>query len=155
MAKRQSRWADSSPSKYPRTARVNQVLREVVASALERLSEDDERLELVTVTGVECEPDLRHATIYFSALGTHASPDEVATALDDGRIEMQSAIAKQVRMKRTPQLRFVPDSGVAEGQKVERLLSGLQVSSSQTSQTSIASDGSATSSSSPTSYDER
>ena len=41
--------------RYPRTARVNELVREVVAEELERI--DDERLELVTVTGVDVEPD--------------------------------------------------------------------------------------------------
>jgi ribosome-binding factor A len=128
MTKRQSsKWATASPSRYPRTARVNEVLREVVASALERISGDDDRLELVTVTGIECEPDLRHATVFFSALGTSASAEEVATALDESRIALQAAVAKEVRLKRTPQLRFVADAGVTEGQKVEQILSGLHI----------------------------
>jgi ribosome-binding factor A len=47
-------------------ARVNEVVRETIADELERLS--DPRLGLVTVTGVEVSPDLRHATVYYSAL---------------------------------------------------------------------------------------
>jgi ribosome-binding factor A len=50
-----------SPRKYPRTARVNEVVREVLAEELERLS--DPRLGLVTVTSVDVSPDLRHATV--------------------------------------------------------------------------------------------
>jgi len=46
--------------------RVNEVVREVVADELERLS--DPRLGLVTVTGVDVSNDLRHATVYYSAL---------------------------------------------------------------------------------------
>jgi ribosome-binding factor A len=47
-------------------ARVNEVVREVIADELERLS--DPRLGLVTVTGVDVSADLRHATVYYSAL---------------------------------------------------------------------------------------
>jgi ribosome-binding factor A len=39
--------------RYPRTARVNEVLRQVVADELERLADVDERLRLLTVTGIE------------------------------------------------------------------------------------------------------
>ena len=39
--------------RYPRSARVNEVLREVLAEALERLADADERLALLTITGVE------------------------------------------------------------------------------------------------------
>ena len=55
-----------SVRRYPRMARVNEVVREVIADELERLS--DPRLGLVTVTGVEVSADLRHATVYYSAL---------------------------------------------------------------------------------------
>ncbi len=114
------RWA--TQSRYPRTARINETLREVIAEVLERSADEDPRLELVTVTGVETESDLRHATVFFSALGTAATLDEVVIALDELRVPMQGAIGKSVRMKRTPLLRFVPDPGVLEGQKIETLL---------------------------------
>lgn len=55
-----------SPRKYPRVARVNEVVREALADELERLS--DPRLELVTITGVEVSADLRHASVYYSSL---------------------------------------------------------------------------------------
>ena len=55
-----------SVRRYPRMARVNEVVREVIADELERLS--DPRLGLVTVTGVDVSADLRHATVDYSAL---------------------------------------------------------------------------------------
>ena len=55
-----------SVRRYPRMVRVNEVVREVVADELERLS--DPRLGLVTVTGVDVSNDLRHAIVYYSAL---------------------------------------------------------------------------------------
>ena len=71
---------DKSPAPYPRTARVNQVLREIVADALERLSDIDDRLRMITVTSVDTAPDLRQAIVYLSSLS-----DEAAEALDDER----------------------------------------------------------------------
>lgn len=129
MAKAGSRrWASSS--KYPRTARVNEVLREVIAEELERLVDEDSRLDLVTITGVETDADLGRATVYFSALGTKATTDEVTAALDEQRVAMQSAIGRSVRLKRTPLLRFLPDLGIIEGQKVESILRTLPPPSS-------------------------
>ena len=55
------------PRRYPRMARVNEVVLEALADELERLS--DPRLGLVTITGVDVSADLRHATVYYSALG--------------------------------------------------------------------------------------
>ena len=112
--------APGSRPRYPRTARVNHVLQEVVAEELERLGDDDPRLALVTVTGVEVDPDLRHATVWLSSL-----TEEGAAALADGRVALQAAIARQVRLKRTPQLRFAADPAVAAGSRIEEILRAI------------------------------
>ena len=106
--------------RYPRTARVNQVLREVVADALERVSDEDERLLLVTVTAIEVDPDLRHARVFYAS-----RQDGVKEALDEQRVRLQAAIARQVRLKRTPQLSFMPDPAVSSGEQVESILRQL------------------------------
>lgn len=105
---------------YPRSARVNEILREVLADSLERLSDTDERLALLTVTGVDCDPDLRHALVFFSSLD-----QEEATALGEARARLQASVSHQVRLKRTPQLRFAADPGVAAGNRIEDLLREL------------------------------
>ena len=110
----------SSSRRYPRTARVNQVLREVVAEALERVSDDDERLSLITVTAIDVEPDLRHATVYYAS-----RQEGVDDALAEQRVRLQSAIGRQVRLKRTPQLSFVLDPAVITGDQVESILHRL------------------------------
>jgi len=63
---------------------------------------------MITVTAVECDPDLRHATVFLSS----TTPRELE-ALSDLRVRLQAAISKEVRLKRTPQLTFVPDPAVA------------------------------------------
>ena len=105
-------------ARYPRTWRVNEVLREVVADALERLT--DESGILLTVTAVTVEPDLRQATVWLSSL-----PDEGRTLLEDNRAALQRAVARQTVMKRTPRLRFEVDPGVVHGATVEDILRGL------------------------------
>jgi ribosome-binding factor A len=106
---------------YPRTARVNALLVEVLATALERLNDDDDRLELLTVTGVRTDPDLRRAVVFFSSLSPAA-----AEALADHRRSLQAAIGREVRMKRTPLLEFRPDPGVESGQRVEEALRRIE-----------------------------
>lgn len=109
-----------TPRRYPRTARLNEALREVLAEELERVIDDDPRLEMVTVTGIDTEPDLRHATVYYSSLGEHTDD-----ALAEQRHRLQSAIARQLRLKRTPQLSFILDPAVTNGRIIEDILRGL------------------------------
>jgi ribosome-binding factor A len=110
----------SSARQFPRAARVNESLREVLADALERLTDTDDRLGLLTITAVECDPDLRRARVLFSSLD-----DDVLTVLSETRVRLQSAISQQVRLKRTPQLRFEADPAIAAGNRIEDLLRHL------------------------------
>jgi ribosome-binding factor A len=105
---------------YPRTARVNHVLQEVVADEVERLGDNDPRLDLLTVTGVTVDPDLRHATVWLSSLS-----DDAAAALAEDRVALQAAIGRQVRIKRTPLLTFAADPAVASGSRIEDILRRL------------------------------
>jgi ribosome-binding factor A len=115
--------------RYSRLDRVNEALREVLADELERI--DDERLELVTVTGVKVEADLRHARVWFDTL----QPQEpVAAALVQHRTRLQAAIGRQLRLKRTPELNFSPDPAIAVGARVEEILRGLPSSRTQPSE---------------------
>ncbi len=102
---------------YARSLRVNQVLRQVVAEELERLADADERLRMVTVTSVDSTTDLRQATVYLSSLS-----DDAADALEDRRVQVQRAVARQTQLKRTPQLSFAQDPAVVAGGRVEDLL---------------------------------
>lgn len=102
---------------YPRSLRVNQVIRQVLAEEIERLADADERLRLVTVTSVDTAPDLRQATVYVSSLS-----DDAAEALGERRVPLQRTLGRQVRMKRTPQLTFTVDPAVVAGSRVEEVL---------------------------------
>lgn len=110
----------TSKPPFPRAARVNKVLRQVLAEELERLEDLDGRLGMLTITAVDCEPDLRHATVLLASLG-----EEEAAALAAVRVRLQAAISRQLRLKRTPLLHFAGDPAVAAGQRIEDILQKL------------------------------
>jgi ribosome-binding factor A len=104
--------------RYPRTARVDKLIQAVVADSLER--NPDDRLALVTVTGVHVDPDLRHAVVFFA---TRVNADaDVEEALEDARVSVQKDIGREVRMKRTPLLRFERDPAMDAGWRIEEIL---------------------------------
>ena len=114
---------DRQPQRqYPRTARINELVREIVADELERL--DDDRLVMVTITNVHVDPDLRRAVVDFSSLGE--GEEEAAEGLAEHRVRLQRAIARQARLKRTPELRFEVDSVIKRGARIDELLRNEQ-----------------------------
>jgi ribosome-binding factor A len=109
--------SDRGAGAYPRTARINELLREILAEELERMADSDERLRLLTVTGVDVVSDLSSAKVYVSSM-----TEPVSDALGEHRAHLQRVIGRQVRMKRTPKLQFVIDPAMVEGEKVEEIL---------------------------------
>lgn len=112
-----------STHRYPRTARLNELLHQIIAEEIERL--DDERLDLVTVMNVEVEPDLRHATVYVDTPFGADRDEEMLEALHDHRVALQKAIGRQARIKRTPMLAFRPDVVERNAARVEDVLRHL------------------------------
>lgn len=109
---------------WSRRDRVNEAVREVVADELALI--DDERLQLVTVTGVKVDPDLRRARVWFSALSAPADPEvAVEKVLVGHRARLQAAVATQLRLKRTPELTFEADPAIALGTRVEDIIRGF------------------------------
>lgn len=118
MTRRNIRYA--STREYPRTARLNKLVREIVAEEIERI--DDERLGFLTIVAVEVEPGLEHATVLFTTLGDLAAEAAVAEVLDEHRPRIQAAIGRQARLKRTPTLMFQPDPVTRQAERVENIL---------------------------------
>ena len=132
MSKRSHRTPGTARD-YPRTARLNHLVHEIVAEELERL--DDDRLGFFTVVAVEVEPDMRRATVWYTSLSEGDDPDApgagtaqvggghaVVAALADHRPRLQSAIARQAHLKRTPELIFRPDTVIRQAERLEQIL---------------------------------
>ena len=104
-----------------RMRRINEVLREVVGAAI---SSDlsDPRIGFVTVTSVETSPDLRTAKVFVSVLGDEEEREGTMAGLRSAHGVLQSAIAAELRLKRTPTLTFVYDDTPERGDRITRLL---------------------------------
>ena len=106
-----------------RMRRVNEAIRETLAEAVAELK--DPRIGFVTVTGVETSPDLRQAKVFVSVLGNERKREQSLEGLQSAHGVLQSRLAAELRMKRTPQLTFQYDPSVAEGVRMSQLIDEL------------------------------
>jgi ribosome-binding factor A len=120
MSRPRQRRSTGSTHKYPRTARLNETLREVIAEELNLI--DDERLDMVTITAIDTDPEMNRAVVFYDSLFGEAGDSGILEALGDHRVRLQSAIGRQVRAKKTPILSFRPDEAIRAGERIERIL---------------------------------
>lgn len=139
MAKRQGKSGKGNSSRntgrqrqtgsrhYPRTARLNALLTEIIASHFERVDHDD--LGFVTITGVEVDADLNVCQVFVSTLA-EPDPDQdaiVIEALTTERKSVQRAIATQAKLRKTPEVVFAFDPAVRAGAKIDSILATLDI----------------------------
>ena len=104
-----------------RMRRVNGVMREVIGATIAGELQDP-RIGFVTVTAVDTSPDLRTAQVHVSVLGTDEEKEATMGALRAAHGVIQKAISSQLRMKRTPSLRFVYDDSVERADRLTRMM---------------------------------
>ena len=111
-----------------RLERVNSLLKRVIGESMFRvLQGDDVNPGKVTVTDVACAKHLRNATVKVSVFGEPAEQTRVLGHIIRRTHEFERIVNAQVRLKFTPQLRFVIDHSLEKGDRVLALLDGLDV----------------------------
>ena len=101
--------------------RVNEAVREVLSARI-AAGFSDPRIGFVTVTSVDTSPDLRHARVYVSVLGDESERSDTLAGLASAHGLLQSSIAAELRMKRTPTLQFVFDESIDRGMRISEIL---------------------------------
>jgi ribosome-binding factor A len=106
-----------------RMRRVNEAVREVISEGVVDLK--DPRVGFVTITGVETSPDLRQAKVFVSVLGTESKREKTLAGLTAAHGVLQARLARELRLKRTPQLTFEYDPTVERGVRMTQLIDEL------------------------------
>ncbi len=106
-----------------RLRRVDEAVKEVLSESIGDLK--DPRIGFVTVTGVRTSPDLRHARVFVSVLGSEQKRERSLQGLAAAHGVLQARLARELRLKRTPQLAFEYDPSVERGVRMTQLIDEL------------------------------
>jgi ribosome-binding factor A len=103
--------------------RVDESVRQVISEALPELK--DPRIGFVTVTAVRTSADLRSARVFVSVLGGERKREAALRGLQAAHGPLQARLARELRLKRTPQLAFEYDPSVERGVRMTQLIDEL------------------------------
>src|SRR3954452_6055326 len=107
-----------------RTARVDELLREEISEVVRR-EVDDPRIGFVTITDVETAPDLRHANVWVSVIGSAEERKQTLRALSHAMPFVRGRLGK-LRLKRVPDLHIKEDDSAERGTRVLAILDNLE-----------------------------
>jgi ribosome-binding factor A len=107
----------------PRTERVGEEFREILAESIQRLK--DPRIGFVTVTGVKVSDDLRVAWVYFTVFGDERARAATRAGLRSASPHLRRELGRQIRLKVVPELRFEEDVTQEAGARVDHIIEDL------------------------------
>jgi ribosome-binding factor A len=116
---------------HSRPARVAEEFRQEVSSLLARGLKDPRITGFVTVTGAKMSPDLKEATVYVSIHAQEAERVRTLEGLQAAAPFLQREVARSLKLRHTPHLRFVYDESVERGDRIERLLKEARAKDTQ------------------------
>ena len=103
-----------------RTEKVESLVQQVVATEIINLMGQDGAL--ITVTGVDVTPDLRHATIWLGIIGDPISQKKLLDRVVGGGGDFQRAVSAKMTTKFVPRLDFRADTGGEYAANIDKLL---------------------------------
>lgn len=89
-----------------RTDRVEEVCKEELSELLQR-NVKDPRVGFVTITSVRVSPDLKHAKVFVSVLGSEEEAKQSIEGLNSAKGYLKSLLGKHLKMKSMPDLEFI------------------------------------------------
>ena len=106
-----------------RQERVSELLKAEIARVLHR-DVTDPRVRMVTVTRVDCSPDLTNALIFWSSIetGDEAAVERIEDGLASAAPFVRRHIARVLPLRRTPRLEFRYDPSIEQGARMASLL---------------------------------
>jgi ribosome-binding factor A len=118
------------PREFSRKLRVEEVIQREIAILIQQEIKDP-RVGLVTVSGVDISPDLKHAKIFVTSLNDAADPDDSIKALNHAARFLRHELAKRVYLKTIPDIRFIYDRSVKEGTRLAEMIDAAVASEKQ------------------------
>lgn len=106
-----------------RRGRINDAVREELAIALGEVREPKVINNFVSITRAEVAPDLKYATVYFSAIGDF---DEAGEGLKKCTGMLRHHLAVKLNLRITPELHFVKDGSIEHGARIARILEEIK-----------------------------
>lgn len=108
-----------------RSERTSKLIQREISGLLEREVNDPRLNKLVSVTEVTLSPDLKHAKVYVSTLGTEINKKDLLAGFNNASGFLRKELAAHLRLRQIPQLSFHYDDSIERGARLLELIGEL------------------------------
>jgi ribosome-binding factor A len=110
-----------------RSERTSKLIQREISALLEREVNDPRLSKFVSVTEVTLSPDLMHAKVYVSTLGSEMNKEDLLAGFDKASGFLRKALAAHLRLRQIPELSFHYDDSIERGARLLELMSELSI----------------------------
>jgi len=114
------------PHGFPRSRRIEDLLRKEVADILLSEIKDPRVHGLVTIMQVKVSEDLCYARFFVSVLGSEPERESVLEGLNKAKGFIRQILGHRLDLRRIPEIRFQLDRSLDYQEKIERLLASVR-----------------------------
>ena len=111
-------------NEYRRHQRVAAQIARELAPLIKAQAEEHE-WGVVTVTHTDVSPDLKHARVYITSLDPRQDDDQIESRFNLHRVDLRHRLARRLRLKYVPQLRFCYDKVLRQSAHVTALIDSV------------------------------
>ena len=105
-----------------RIERVNSLIRQELSELLQRQVKDPRLGNFIAVTEVSTTPDFRYARVFVISISEDGDKEDVLKALASAAGFLRTKLAKNLKMRYTPELSFQWDDSIQHGDRLLQLL---------------------------------
>ena len=110
---------------FKRADRVADLIKAVVSDILLR-EVNDPQVRKVIVTGVKVTNDLHQAKVFFVRTGESNCSEETTKGLQRATGFLRRELGKRLRLRYIPEIKFIFDESFEYGDRINRLLAGIE-----------------------------
>lgn len=108
-----------------RTGRVNEEINKALCEILRNVKDPRVATAFVSITAVDCTPDLKNAKIFYSVMGERRKGD-TQKGLENATGYIRTQLAKMLNLRITPELRFIQDDSMKHGAYISSLMKQVE-----------------------------
>lgn len=108
-----------------RNERIRKTLMKEIADIIQKDLKDSRIHGVVSVTDIELAHDNSFAKVYYSVLAADADKEKTIQAITDNTPKIRYEVGRRIRLRLTPELRFIPDDSLERGTHVIDLINKI------------------------------
>ena len=108
-----------------RNERVRKTLMKEIADIIQREIKDSRIHSIFSITDIEIAHDNSFAKVYYSVLASEEEKVNTIKAITDNTAKIRYEVGKRIRLRLTPELRFIPDDSLERGAHVTELINKI------------------------------